>query len=126
MRTPLNLIKGPLEQVLKENKVDADTREELQVMERNTERLLNLIHQLLDFRKTEAGRFGLTLLTANEYICLVRLKKAAQLLEEGRYRINEICFLTGFSSSSYFAKCFQKQFGMLPKGLVNRRKNSKE
>lgn len=69
---------------------------------------------------------GISELTANEYIRLIRLKKAAQLLEEGCYRINEICFLTGFNSSSYFAKCFQKQFGMLPKDFVNRYREKKE
>jgi len=36
------------------------------------------------------------------------------MIIEGRYRITEIGFLTGFSSSSYFAKCFAKQFGVLP------------
>ena len=35
------------------------------------------------------------------------------MIVEGEYRVTEIGFLVGFSSSSYFAKCFQKQFGML-------------
>lgn len=69
---------------------------------------------------------GISELTVNEYIRLVRLKKAAVLLEEGTYRINEICFLTGFNSSSYFAKCFQKQFGVLPKDFANMKKDRKE
>ena len=65
-------------------------------------------------------------LTINEYIKLIRLKKATELLQEGKFRINEICFLTGFNSSSYFAKCFQKQFGILPKEFINSIKNEKE
>lgn len=69
---------------------------------------------------------GISGLTVNEYIRLIRLKKAAQLLEEGKYRINEICFLTGFSSTSYFAKCFQKQYGVLPKDFLTALKNEKE
>ena len=68
---------------------------------------------------------GISGLTVNEYIRLMRLKKAAQLLEEGHYRINEICFLTGFSSTSYFAKSFQKQFGLLPKDFMNSVKGEK-
>lgn len=52
--------------------------------------------------------------TPNELIQITRLKRAAQLLSEHRYRVNEICYMVGFSNPSYFAKCFQKQFGMKP------------
>lgn len=54
-------------------------------------------------------------LTPNDFIRLIRLKKAAELLREKEYRINEVAFIVGFSSSSYFSKCFYKQFGVLPK-----------
>lgn len=54
-------------------------------------------------------------LTPNDFIRLVRLKKAAGLLREKEYRVGEIAYLVGFSSPSYFSKCFQKQFGVLPK-----------
>ena len=58
---------------------------------------------------------GLSQLTPNDFIQLERLKKAAQLIRSGDYRISEVCYIVGFSSSSYFAKCFQKRFGVLPK-----------
>lgn len=54
-------------------------------------------------------------LTPNDFIRLIRLKKAAELLRNKEYRINEIAFIVGFNSSSYFSKCFYKQFGVLPK-----------
>src|SRR5690606_7771951 len=54
-------------------------------------------------------------MTPNDYIRLVRLKKAAELLRAKDYRISEIAYLVGFNSPSYFSKCFQKQFGVLPK-----------
>jgi AraC-like DNA-binding protein len=54
-------------------------------------------------------------LTPNEFIRLIRLKRAAELLRDKKYSINEIAFIVGFSSSSYFSKCFYKQFGILPK-----------
>ena len=53
-------------------------------------------------------------ITPNEMIQIVRLKHAASLLLEGRYRVNEVCYMVGFSSPSYFAKCFQKQYGCTP------------
>lgn len=58
-------------------------------------------------------------ITPNELIQVVRLKKAAALLAENRYRINEICYMVGFNNPSYFSKCFQKQFGMKPGEFVN-------
>lgn len=58
---------------------------------------------------------GVLDLSPNEYLRLERLKMAAQLIKEGRYQIGEICYIVGFSSSSYFSKCFQEQFGVLPK-----------
>jgi signal transduction histidine kinase/ligand-binding sensor domain-containing protein/DNA-binding response OmpR family regulator len=54
-------------------------------------------------------------LTPNDFIRLIRLKKAAELLRQKEYRVNEVAFIVGFNSSSYFSKCFYKQFGVLPK-----------
>lgn len=62
---------------------------------------------------------GLLDMTPNDYIRLERLKKAAQLLDEGG-RVNEVCYTVGFNTPSYFAKCFQKQFGILPKDFCKR------
>ena len=61
---------------------------------------------------------GISGLAPNDYIRVYRLKKAANLLIKEDYRINEICYVVGFNSGSYFAKCFQKQFGVLPKDFV--------
>ena len=68
---------------------------------------------------------GLTGVSPNEYIQLVRLKTAAQLLRSGEYRIIEVCYLTGFSSMSWFAKCFTKQFGMRPKDFIRQNQDGK-
>lgn len=62
---------------------------------------------------------GVLDLSPNEYLRLERLKKAAQLLKQGEGRVTEICYMVGFNSPSYFAKCFQKQFGVLPKDFVD-------
>lgn len=53
-------------------------------------------------------------ITPNEMIQMVRLKKAAQLLREGKCTVSEIGYMVGFSNPSYFSKCFQKQFGIRP------------
>lgn len=71
------------------------------------------------YRKIKA----LTDLNTVEYIRLTRLKKSAELLSEGNYRISEVSYLVGFSSPSYFATSFQKQFGISPSQFI---KNLKE
>jgi signal transduction histidine kinase/DNA-binding response OmpR family regulator len=50
-----------------------------------------------------------------EYIRQIRMKKAAMLLRQKRFTISEVMYMVGFSSSSYFSKCFQNQFGISPK-----------
>lgn len=57
---------------------------------------------------------GLANTTPNEMIQIIRLKKAASLLLENQYRINEVSYMVGFNNPSYFSKCFQKQFGIKP------------
>ena len=68
---------------------------------------------------------SLTDSTPNELIQLMRLKRAAQLLTEHKYRINEICYMVGFNNPSYFSKCFAKQFGMKPGEFASRSSDGK-
>jgi AraC-like DNA-binding protein len=57
----------------------------------------------------------MTGLTPNEFLRSTRLKKAAELLAgDNKLRVTEICYMVGFSSTSYFAKCFQAEYGVLP------------
>src|SRR5690606_32141832 len=60
IRTPLTLIKAPLEKVMKKADELPAVKRHLQTMERNTERLVALTDQLLDFRKTEVTGYQLT------------------------------------------------------------------
>tara|TARA_B110000261_G_scaffold49160_1_gene58060 strand:- start:1399 stop:5526 length:4128 start_codon:yes stop_codon:yes gene_type:complete len=70
------------------------------------------------YRKIKA----LTGLTANEFIRNVRLEKSKELIENSELSISEICYKVGFSSPSYFTKCFRIQYGFLPKEI---RENNK-
>ncbi len=66
---------------------------------------------------------GISGLTPNDFIKLIRLKKSAELLKTSQYRINEVCYMVGFNTPSYFAKCFQEQFGMLPTDFLSTKEN---
>ena len=57
-RTPLTLILGPLQDVMKGNTPEVD-KQEIGIMHRNAKRLQNLINQLLDLSKIESGKLEL-------------------------------------------------------------------
>ena len=65
------------------------------------------------YRKIKA----LTDLTPVDYMKNQRLNRAAQLLRQGQ-RITEVADQVGFTSSSYFAKCFRAKYGVLPKDYL--------
>lgn len=62
---------------------------------------------------------GISDMTPNELINLSRLKKAAELLAEKNYKINEVADMVGYSVPTNFSRDFQKQFGISPSGYVN-------
>jgi len=65
IRTPLTLIKLPLEKIIASTENTPGLRDNLLLMEKNTDRLVDLTNQLLDFRKTESNHFSLTFVKTN-------------------------------------------------------------
>lgn len=65
IKTPLTLIKGPLEKVIKKAGGISEITGSLKIMERNTNRLIELTNQLLDFRQTEIKGFSLNFVKVN-------------------------------------------------------------
>lgn len=72
-------------------------------------RLMNMSKPTL-YRKIKS----ISDLTPNELINITRLKKAAELLLEGKYKIYEVADMTGYGSQTNFGRNFLKQFGMTP------------
>jgi len=62
-------------------------------------------------------------LTPNELINLARLKKAAELLAEGNYKIYEVAEKVGYNSQTNFGRSFLKQFGITPRDYLNIRQS---
>ncbi|WP_353720059.1 two-component regulator propeller domain-containing protein [Dyadobacter sp. 676] len=62
---------------------------------------------------------GISDMTPHELINLSRLKKAAELLAEKNYKINEVADMVGYSVPTNFSRDFQKQFGVSPSGYMN-------
>jgi two-component system, cell cycle response regulator len=82
-------------------------------------RLLNMSRITL-YRKIKA----ISNLTPIELINITRLKKAAELLAEGDYKIYEVADMVGFSSQSNFARNFHKQFNMTPSDYMQAKRET--
>jgi AraC-like DNA-binding protein len=50
----------------------------------------------------------------NDFIKVVRLNKAKEILETHKYMISEVADMVGFSDPKYFSVCYKKQFGISP------------
>lgn len=59
--------------------------------------------------------------TVTEYISEYRIARAKELLQDVRYRINDVAKLVGFSDSQYFSSTFKHSTGMTPTEYRNRR-----
>lgn len=57
---------------------------------------------------------ALTNQTPNNFLKIMRLKRAKQLLESDKLNISDIAYLVGFRDARYFSKCFQKEYGLTP------------
>ena len=64
-------------------------------------------------------------LSPNELINITRLKKAAELLVEGNYKIYEVADMVGYASQTNFCRNFLKQFGMTPTDYLSMKEAEK-
>ena len=64
---------------------------------------------------------ALTNYSPNELVRIARLKKAASLLASSEKTISEITYEVGFTSPSYFTKCYKEYFGESPTDFLKRR-----
>jgi YesN/AraC family two-component response regulator len=71
------------------------------------------------YRKLKA----LTGQSANEFIRSLRLKRAAQLLNQNQLTIAEVTNRVGFTDLQYFRDCFKKLFGVIPSEYVQKNRN---
>jgi len=58
--------------------------------------------------------------TPNDFIQHFRMKRAAQLLEQGKINISEVSYKVGFKNPKYFSKCFFKKYGETPSQYSNK------
>ena len=70
---------------------------------------MNMSHSSM-YRKLKS----LTNLSGNEFIRNIRLKRAADMLQQDQFNISEVAYKVGFTDPKYFSTCFKKVFGTSP------------
>lgn len=68
------------------------------------------------YRKLEA----LTNMTVKEFIRDIRLRRAAQLIEQDKISVSEVAYAVGFRDLAHFRKCFKEIYGVSPSGYLER------
>jgi len=103
---------------------------ELSIHEKFLQRVIEIVEKNLDDSSFDVERFAneifmsksqlyrklknITGYSATEFIRLIRLKRAAQLLKVNTATVAEIAYKVGFDNVGYFSKCFKELFGKPP------------
>lgn len=105
-------------------KINILIRDNIEDPELDVEKLAKLVNMSRPtlYRKIKS----ISDLTPNELINITRLKKAAELLVEGNYKIYEVADMTGFGSQTNFGRNFHKQFGMTPTDYLAMKQQGKK
>lgn len=82
LRTPLTLITSPVDEVLEHESLSERARNHLNIVQQNTQRMLRLVNQILDFRKIENGKMRLLIEQVELHPLLQRIAENFQLMAE--------------------------------------------
>lgn len=87
----------------------------------NTDLKVDDFSKHLGYSKSQLYRkmVSLTNKSPNTFLKEFRLNKALRLLNKKKGNVSEIAFEVGFNSLSYFSKCFQKRYNLLPSDYLN-------
>ena len=82
----------------------------------NTELTVDMLGAEMNLGRVQLYRRikALTGHSPNELLRIARLNRGKELLQDGHHNISEAAYAVGFSSPSYFAKCYRDHFGMAP------------
>src|SRR5574344_879124 len=88
LRTPLTLIKGPIQELKEKESLTEKGKQYVELMEKNTNQMLQLVNQILDFRKIQSGKMRLHVSQINLNTLVQSFQKEFRVLAEE----NEISF----------------------------------
>ncbi len=100
-RTPLTLILGPIQKKLKQDKLLEEDRSELEMMKRNSNRLLSLVDQLLDISKLESGELHLSV-SENNLLNFIGILTESFSFSAKQKNINYLCHINKLEVTTWY------------------------
>ncbi|MBL7113888.1 MAG: response regulator [Bacteroidales bacterium] len=99
--------------------LNEEIRKNITVSNFNVSRL----SEILDLSPTQIYRKikAITGFTSVEYIRIIKLNKAAEMLKTHKFSVKEVCYKSGFNDPSYFVRCFKGYYKMTPSGFMYKR-----
>ncbi|MGY5354598.1 two-component regulator propeller domain-containing protein [Wenyingzhuangia sp. IMCC45467] len=71
IRTPLTMITAPVEKMIADEEVSVSVKKQLKVIERNSNRLLNLVNQILDLRRIQNRKLDIREVDLNDFVFII-------------------------------------------------------
>jgi len=100
-RTPLTLISGPIQKKLKEPNLSKEERSSLEMIHRNSSRLLSLVDQLLDISKLETGELHLSI-SKNKLLSFIGVLTENFNFSANQKNINYLCYINKSEATTWY------------------------
>ncbi len=115
LRTPLTLIKGPIEELKDSEKLTASGREYLDLIDRNARKMLQLVNQILDFRKLQNGKMKMHVSYADINGIIENIMQEFHVMATER----NIAFIFEKPDERIMAWCDKEKIGVVLNNLIN-------
>lgn len=115
LRTPLSLIKGPVEELKAKEKLSPEGNEYLELIERNSNKMLRLVNQILDFRKIQNGKMRMHVSYVDINGMIEMLMSEFKVLADER----DIAFIFEKPNERVMAWCDAEKIGIVLNNLIN-------
>lgn len=115
LRTPLTLIKGPIEELKSSETLSETGKEYLSLIDRNADKMLKLVNQILDFRKVQNGKMKLHISLADINEMLTTFRNEYRMLAEER----DIAFNLELPKEHIRMWCDSEKIAIILNNLIN-------
>lgn len=115
LRTPLTLIKGPIQELKDKEKLSPKGLQYVDLMEKNTDQMLQLVNQILDFRKIQNGKMRLHVSKMNLNVMMNSFHKEFQILAEE----NEIDYAFHLTDEPIMLWADKERLGIVVRNVIS-------
>ena len=115
LRTPLTLIKGPIQELKEHEKLSSKGLQYVELMEKNTNQMLQLVNQILDFRKIQNGKMRLHVSLINFNEMIASFQKEFRVLSEE----NEISFTFHLPDESIMVWADKEKLSIVVRNIIS-------